>query len=302
MLKKLFNLFILLVIFLWVWQSLFPYDIHSNQLEIVMLDVGQGESVFLRTPDNHKIIFDGGPDDSILSQLGSLLSPWDKMIDLVILSHNHSDHYVGLIGLLHRYKINNLWMPGATYSGGDWEAFQSEIKRNNIPVTYPYFNPQNCPTKAKVCPPVVSFHDLNLQVYHPLSPMLNRHLKNQHDADLVVKISFAQQAILLTGDLDEAHEQLILDTCEKLGCQIKANVFQVPHHGSKTGLLTAFLYAIQPTIALIPVGKQNKFGHPDHTILDKLQKFKVTIYRTDQDGRLKIFFSKTGSPTVESGP
>jgi beta-lactamase superfamily II metal-dependent hydrolase len=267
-----------------------------------MLDVGQGESVFLRTPDNHKIIFDGGPDDSILSQLGSLLSPWDRVIDLVILSHNHSDHFDGLINLLHRYKVHRLWMPGPTYSGGDWEAFQSEIRQNNIPVTYPYFNSQNCPTNAKACPPIVFFHDLQLQVYHPLSLMLNRRLEDQHDADLVVKISFAQRAILLTGDLNEAHEQLILDTCKKLNCRLRANVFQVPHHGSKTGLLTAFLYASQPTVALIPVGKQNKFGHPDHTVLDKLKKFKVKVYRTDQDGRLKIIFTKNGTPTVESGP
>ncbi|MBU6389782.1 MBL fold metallo-hydrolase, partial [Patescibacteria group bacterium] len=96
----------------WSVLSVRPSYSSVPALDVWMLNVGQGESVLLREPHDKKILFDGGPDETVLSQLGSILPVWDRKINLVILSHNHSDHIDGLISVLERYQISEVWLSG----------------------------------------------------------------------------------------------------------------------------------------------------------------------------------------------
>lgn len=261
----------------WLAVSLFPRWPDSNALNLWMLNVGQGESILLREPGGRLLLFDGGPDDSVLSELGQVLLPWQRTINLVILSHLHSDHIRGLIPVLQRYHVQELWFSGAVSTAADYQAFRSALQNSSI-----------SPRSVWADGTEKQFGQLRLLVLHPFRDESGEEFDSPHDADVVVKVTYDQEDILLTGDLEEEHEKAIIAACRLPSCSLQANVFQVPHHGSSYGLAPAFLQAINPKIALIPVGVNNAYHHPGSSTIKKLEDKQVKIYRTDTQGRIHL--------------
>ncbi len=268
-----------------------------DALEIWMLDIGQGESVLVREPGGQLLLFDGGPDDSVLAQLGSVLPPWQRQLNLVILSHPHSDHLRGLISALKHYQVQEVWTSGASQKNADYQAFRELLAEQAVPHRQQFFDPNSCKT-ALPCPPLLQFGQATLQVYHPLRDMSGSQPSNPHDATLAVKVSYRQQSLFLTGDLDEQHEAAIQEACPPPQCSLAATALQVPHHGSATGLAPQFLTAIAPKVALIPVGVDNRYNHPAPLVLQRLGQQRIPTYRTDTQGRIHVVLFASGSHTV----
>lgn len=288
--KKFFAVLLILLIGGWSWYSLQPHYSSAPAMETWMLNVGQGESVLVREPSGKKLLFDGGPDDSVLSELGAILPPWDKQIDLVILSHPHSDHIRGLISVLQRYHVQEVWTSGATYDSADYKAWIAELARDHLT------------PKVTFAPFKTSFGKINLQAFHPLQDMEGQDPSQAHDATLSIKASYGSEDLFLTGDLNEEHEQAMVTDCQPPSCTLEAEVLQVPHHGSATGLTPDFLKAIHPTYALIPVGKNNKFKHPRPNILQELIDAHIPIFRTDLNERIHVVFSGTAITVTPQVP
>jgi competence protein ComEC len=272
---------------LWLGSSLYPrlFPSEAGTTNIWVLDVGQGESILIREPSGKKLLFDGGPDDSVLSELGIILPPWDRRLDLLVLSHNHIDHMRGFIKVLERYDVKELWISGAIHSTNDFQAFIATAYRSGIKPRIVFFSPAECFT---ICPKIIPFGEAGIQVYHPLSSMEGKSPKDQHDATLVIKVSFGSQSILLPGDIDEGHEKEMLAACKPKVCTLESTIFQAAHHGSASGLHPDFLKAVSPQAVLIPVGSKNRFGHPAPTILEKIKKAHIPVYRTDLRGRIHV--------------
>lgn len=284
---------------LWGGALIYTHYPHQALLEMWVLDVGQGESVLVREPTGKKLLFDGGPSDQVLSELGGILAPWDRTIDIVVLSHIHSDHVQGLIGVVDRYHIKELWISGTSYNSADYKTFLSGVNQHHIPTKITSAEYTGCTT---ICPLPYAFGKATLQVYHPVTSMQGAVLTYPHDATIVVKVSYTTSSILLTGDLDEGHEQDIISACHPPSCSLRATVLQIPHHGSKTGLSAFFLSTVHPEIAVIPVGLNNKFGHPGAVILKRLQEAHVPIYRTDTEGQIHIVFHQGNATTSVRKP
>lgn len=249
-----------------------------DSLTLWMLDVGQGESVLVRTAEHKTILFDGGPDDAVLAELGSVLPTWQKHIDLVILSHPHADHITGLISVIDRYEVGEVWTSGAQYSSANVDAFHSILQKIKL---VPHF--VNSTTLS-------SLGDTTLQVIHPPPGLSGTSPAQPHDATISVMISERGHKIFLTGDLNTEHENQIVRDCPPRECSIQANVLQIPHHGSLTGLEPSFLSATSPNVSLIPVGIKNFFHHPRQEILSRLRDADIPIFRTDIDGRITVVF------------
>ena len=97
-----------------LWQAVaFGYN---NKLHIYFLDVGQGDAILIRTPNNKNILVDGGPDDSVIYQLSKVLPSWDRNIDLMILTHSHADHLAGLLEVLDRFEVKEILTTNTDYS------------------------------------------------------------------------------------------------------------------------------------------------------------------------------------------
>lgn len=274
-----FSILIGLIAAVLVWQNLpAPGANEIPGLKVSVLDVGQGDAILLTTPNRQHILVDGGPDGTILTRLGEEMKFNEHTIDLMILSHNHADHITGLNRVLERYDVNKIWLSGAIHTTNEYLTVLQNIKK------------QSMSTEVIWNPKIDQLDGVELSVVHPLSNQIDVRPTDQHDATVVIKVCYITCA-LLTGDIDESHEQLMLDA----GLNLKSDVLKVPHHGSKTGLLPSFLSAINPRFAVISVGEGNTFGHPTATVLNRLREANIATFRTDQNGTVKCILNQTVS-------
>ena len=116
---------------------------------------------------------------------------------------------------------------------------------------------------------------------------------------LVFKISYNKFSCIFTGDIEEVAERKILELYENSNI-LKSTILKVAHHGSKTSSIDLFLEEVNPQIALIRVGKDNKFGHPDRIVLSRILEKNCKIYRTDINGEIRIVINKNGKINVKT--
>jgi len=272
--KKLFKIFgsLLLLVFL-----LIGFNVKSQQqrtkLEVDVLDVGQGDAILIKTPYEQNILIDGGPDNTVLAQLGKNLAFFDKNIDLMILTHPHSDHVTGLVEVLRRYKVKKVMMTGVLHTAPYYLAFLDEIKKQNIPVEI-----------VKSPEDIVLSADLDLKILYPLTDLSNQKFDNLNNTSIVSKLIYKNTSFLFTGDAQsEVEDQLLKNKTD-----LTANVLKVGHHGSKYSTTSEFLEAVKPQYAVISAGKDNDFGHPHMQTLDRLEQDKIGIWRTDLLGTISV--------------
>ncbi len=249
----------------------------KNQLKVAFMDVGQGDAILLTTPNRRHILIDGGPDSTILTRLGEEMRFYEHSIDLVVPSHNHADHITGLNNVLERYDVKKMWISGAIHTTNEYLEMLQNIKQKNIAAEVAF--------KGKV----FEVDGLQLEVIHPLASAEGTQPDDQHDATIVIRASYGNKSFLLTGDIDESHEQIMVAD----NAPLRADVLKVPHHGSKSGLALNFLNLINPQYAVIQSGKDNKFGHPAPSIIDKLESKGIAIFRNDSHGTIRFFTAGT---------
>jgi competence protein ComEC len=246
---------------------------HSdNLLRVWFLDVGQGDSEFIESPNGNQILIDGGPDSKVIGELGKIMPFFDHSIDMLILTHPHDDHVSGLIDVLNRYDVgqiveNEIPYDGAAYK--EWNKLKTEAAVTQaesgqvidigggaaITILYP---DQSGTDKPKVTTP--------------------------HDYMVVARLDYGGESLLLTGDMEEKIERRLVYQKANLD----SDFLKVGHHGSKTSTSEAFLQAVTPIVAFIEVGAKNRFGHPSPLVLDRLEKSSIKYYRSDMDGTVEL--------------
>ena len=249
------------------------YDLTKPQgLEVVFFDVGQGDSIFIETPKNYQILIDGGPDNTVLEKLGQNLSFWDRTLDLVVLTHPDHDHIAGLIEILKRYKVDFVLWTGVLKDTGEYEEWKRLIEERK--------------TKIKIAKAgqriVVS--DLFFDVLYPLENLEGKETEYINNTSVVLHLVFEDNSFLFMGDLYKSAEKEILNR----GLEVDSDVLKVAHHGSKYSTGKEFLEQVSPEIAVISVGKENKYGHPSSEVLELFEKYDITVLRTDEYGDIEI--------------
>jgi len=262
------GLFILFIVGVIIWAAVASKP--SPNFSGWFLDVGQGDAAYFRFPDGEDALIDGGGGKKVLSELGEVMPFYDKEINVVVLTHNHSDHLAGLIDVLRRYQVDEVWLSGALHTSDDYLTFIKILKDKSL--------------KPKIVQAGwrKNFGAVEAEVVFPLEGWQGKRPENQHEADVVTRWSYGKFRVLMTGDLGQSEEEKILSANEP----IQATILKVPHHGSATGLLPIFLSSVNPEKAVISVGRKNQFGHPSSLILGMLERAKIQIYRTDDDGRI----------------
>ena len=260
-----------------------PKAATTQELQVYFLDVGQGDAEYIKTPDGSDILIDGGPDNSVLDQLGKVMSFSDREINLVILSHPHADHLTGLIEVLQRYKVNEVWQTGVEYPSATYNTFKNEIQNQNIL------------NKYVVAGEIKNFSDVKIEVITPLSSLEKKSIDNVNNASIVNRLEYNKFSVLFLGDAETEIQKKIAKDMKV------ATVLKTGHHGSKNGTIEEMLAIIRPAIAVISAGKNNKYGHPHAEALNLLKQYAVRIFRTDQNGTVEIdsdgngYSVKTGS-------
>lgn len=245
-------------------------DVGGQKLRLYFLDVGQGDSAYIKNSDGTDILIDGGPDDTILTKLGKIMAFGDREINLVILTHPHADHLDGLVEVLKRYQVDEIWQSGVNHSTAAYAEFKNLISQKQIKNEFV----QNGATK--------NFGPVKILVLYPLLDLKNQDIDNVNNASVVSRLEYNQFSALFTGDAEKEVQQQILAQTQK------ATVLKVAHHGSKDALNEDFLAVVRPAVAIISAGKNNKFGHPHAPTVEALKRLAIQIYRTDQNGTIEI--------------
>ncbi|MDD2696860.1 MAG: ComEC/Rec2 family competence protein [Candidatus Pacebacteria bacterium] len=268
--KTVFGAIILLLVFnILSWRVL--YDFYQHEfLEVNFFDVGQGDAIFIETPQQHQILIDGGPGAVILERLSRVMPFWDRTIDLVILTHPESDHLRGLLEVLKNYKVENVLWTGIVRDTAEYGEWQDLIEKEGANIFI-----------AKAGEKIIS-GSTTLKILHPLDALEGKEIKDSNDTSVVVRLVFGGNSFLFLGDVYKANER------EMAEGEINYDVLKIAHNGSKTSTDPEFIKRVRPKVAVISVGKDNKYGHPHQETLDTLGKYGIDILRTDINGNIKI--------------
>lgn len=265
------------------WLALMGLIVYScihalpdGRLHVYVLDVGQGDSILVRSPDDEFILIDGGPNDEVIRQISRVMPFYKRKIDVVILTHPHADHINGLIDVLKRYEVGIVMMTGVSYHSAHYDAFLEQIGSKKIPIIFAGKSDRDYRLGKVILDMVFPFYSLQ-----------GKTLENLNNSSIVFRLLFGKNIFYFNGDAEAEEEQEILQESQKLGLDLHADFLKIGHHGSRTSSSSELLAKINPSFAAISCGIDNSFHHPHAITLEHLRKRGVTVYRTDVDGLIE---------------
>lgn len=240
----------------------------SGPLKVHFIDVGQGDSILIQTPDGKTMLIDGGPKSSGASLVSYLKKQGITKINVMVATHPHEDHIGGLIDVINNFTVDNIIDSGNSHTTVTYKDYLNAIKTNNVNFVVPDLGQEfdiGQTTKMKILGPVSLADDLN-------------------NSSIVIKMTYGSTSFLFAGDAQSQEENQILSK----GYDLSSQVLKVGHHGSASSSSINFLKAVNSTIGVISCGINNSYGHPDDQTLKNLTSIKTAIYRTDLVGSIII--------------
>ena len=255
--------------------SFLAVNMPDNNLHVSFLDVGQGDAILIQK-GNQQVLIDGGPSPQAIGlELGRKMPFWDRTIELMILTHPSADHITGLVEVLNRYQVKQVLYPDVAFDSGIYDEWLRLVEEKKIKSTL-----------AQVGQQINLGNEVSIEVLNPQSPPLTSTDSDVDNNAAILHLSMGEVSFLLTADMMwEAELELIMQRAN-----LKSTVLKVAHHGSDTSTTTEFLAVVNPQLAVISVGADNKFGHPRDEVLSRLEDRLGTenIYRTDEDGTVEF--------------
>ncbi|HEY4513464.1 MAG TPA: ComEC/Rec2 family competence protein [Candidatus Paceibacterota bacterium] len=242
----------------------------NNGLVVAMLDIGQGDAIFIQSPTGTQVIFDAGPARSVLGPLARVMPPFDRTIDAIVITNPDADHVGGFMEILKNYKVSRVFKPGTFNDSKTYQNLEAEIRRQGIP-------------------DILARKGMRMRigggaVIDILFPDRDVSTWANNEGSVVARLVYGKTSVMLTGDATTLTEKIIIFGNDK--ANLKSRVLKVGHHGSRTSTGEAFLRAVAPAYAMISDGKNNKYGHPHRETLGTLESLGVKIFRTDLSGTI----------------
>ncbi len=259
-------LFITTLLFLSVISGCTSTD-SSSLLSVHLIDVGQGDSQLIITPQQNVILIDAG--DSLQGdRIAAYLTRHGvNQIDHFILTHPHSDHIGGGLTILEQFQVSNVYLPPVVHTSQLYERILVYLSTHDIPTTI-----------IRETSPILEEDQLEVRIL-ATGQDFDRYLNNW---SLITHVSYGTQGFLFMGDAEaDAEEALITSFYPD---QLKASVIKAGHHGSATSTSEPFLDVVQPDIVLISCGEDNPYFHPHPELIKRLEDHEVWVYRTDLQG------------------
>jgi competence protein ComEC len=259
----------------------------AGNLELTVLDVGQGDSLLVVSPHGKTILIDGGgafrgfpgreehngidPGEEAVSPY--LWSRGFQKLDVVALTHAHQDHIGGLTAILENFQVGTLWI-GREVSSGALANLEKLAGEKKIQIVH------------EIRGNAFSWDGVESQFLWPeISPEGVGPAPKNNDS-LVLRLNYGERSMMLPGDAEKQAESSILSDNGETA--LRADVLKVGHHGSKNSTMPGFLAAVRPRVAVISAGEDNPYGHPNPELLERLTSAGIRILRTDRDGAVHV--------------
>jgi len=261
----------------------------SKYLRMTVIDVGQGSCTLLQIPGNRTILIDGGGFEGSTFDVGRyvvapfLLREKIRKINVVVLTHPHPDHLNGLIYILRNFPVGEIWTNGDPAPYEAYHSMTDLIRERKLPHRILYKgvppqkigdlqigirNPPPNPTEGQTVP--VNYVSIN-------------------DRSLVLHLRYGRVRILLPGDISTETEKNLVSSPYDL----QSDIILVPHHGGRTSSTDTFLDKVNPGIAVISCGLNNRYKDPHPEVLQRYEKKGTKIFRTDRDGAVFLLTNGT---------
>lgn len=252
----------------------------GKTLDIYVLDVGQGDSIFLRSPSGKTMLVDAS-ESNMYERIDDFLQRQAvKQLDVVVATHPHADHIGAMEQVVTHYKIGAYYMPDAENQTRMFENLLDALAEQNINVK------QAAGGKTST---IGWDEDVMVRI---LSPLPDVEYDDLNDTSVILHVQYGDTSILLTGDAESFAEKAALKALPE--DYFRSTVLKVGHHASSSSSSAAFLNAVDPSIAVVSLGKDNDYGHPHKEVVDALKSRDIPLYRTDTQGIIHITLDGEG--------
>ena len=275
------------VVAIWVWDAAFHEK--GRLLEVVTLDVGQGDAAFVRFPDNRTLLIDGGIqrtyyDDKKQRQVDydvgkRVIEPYldfrgIRRLDMVVLTHPDLDHGGGLGHILRNFEVGRvLGISDMPLNSQTHQQLHAIVKANDIPYAFPYAGTIELTPTA------------TLNLLHPIDAASTNLLdQDKNDDSLVMKLTYREVDILFTGDIGKKAEARLIAS----GQDLRSEILKVPHHGSSTSSSVQFIEAVQPRYAIFSLGQSSQYQFPHSDVVARYQARGCVQLRTDKAAAITL--------------
>ncbi len=270
----------------------------TDPLRIIVMNVRQGDSTLIITPQGKTMLIDAG-------QSGSKYAPYDaaqttvipmleslgvKKIDVMVCTHPHEDHVGGLPAVMKKFPVGVLYDSGFDHTASNYQKMLELARDQKIPVKIPITG-----DLIPLCDSVT------VRVLGPTLPVNRRFDTNPNNHSVVVRVEYGNFSFLNTGDAENELEGRIIST----GARLKSTVLNTGHHGSRTATGAEFFALVDPEVAIISAGKRNRFDHPHWDTMSRLRRTGTRVMRTDYHGHIMVTsdgktYQVNSTPVLES--
>lgn len=257
-------------IVLWLVIS---HENRKGKLSFVVLNVGQGDALFIESPTGRQVVVDGGPDNTLMREISNVMPWYDRHIDMIVVTNPDKDHYEGFIPLMNKYSVDLVLEPGTTNKNDLYASLEKEIADKNI---------------QKVIARRGQVIDLGGGAYlQVLFPDRDISGLSSNDGSLVMKLVYGETSVMLQGDSTAKIEDYLLT----LGTTtLKSTILKAGHHGSRTSSVPEYVSAVTPEFVVASSGIHNDYGHPHKETVETMEKLHIPFYDTCNNGEI-VFIS-----------
>ena len=259
----------------------------NGKLRVSFLDVGQGDASVVELPDGRVIVIDTGPRSDGYDSGERIVAPFLRRrnisrIDMLVISHPHDDHFGGAPYILENFEVREVLESGQPINTPIFRTYSRDLRDEHCPVD-----------TARSGMRATQFEGMRLYIVAPTQAFIDPDTTHRHpnlnNTSVVLRIQYGDVSFMFSGDAEvDAEEEMV----RQYGDFLKSTLLKTGHHGSRTSSTQEYLDAVAPRLAVISVGRFNKFGHPSRDVIARLHAMRAEVYRTDEEGA--IIFESNG--------
>lgn len=255
----------------------------TGHLKVAFLNIGQGDAIYIESPDHHNMLIDSGPDDTVIKELQKVMRWNDRHIDVLMVSNPDKDHIDGFLSVLQRYSVGEMIEPGTTNISDVYHALEQSLADHRV-----------LKTIARRGQEISLGHDVHMNILFP-----DRNVSSliSNPGSIIAQLIFGSTSVMFTGDATLQTEEYVIDL---YGSSTKSTLLKEGHHGSRTAASYKFFSAVQPDYSIISCGYKNRYGHPHKETMDLLSELHIPALITYKEGT--IVFDSDGKRFIRDRP